>query len=275
MNKIISKLKTGKIIIGMIHVQALPGTPLHKLSLPEIIEIAVKEAEIYQKSGIDAIMLENMHDIPYLNNQAGPEIVAALTAIAAKIKDKIALPCGIQILAGANKAALAVAKACGLEFVRVENFAYAHVADEGFMESCAGELLRYRKLINAEDTAIFTDVKKKHSSHAITSDISIQEAVKTHEFFLSDGIIITGRSTGEKPSLSDLQQTKAATGLPVIAGSGITAENISSYWNHADGFIIGSYFKHQGFWKNELSPERIKTLLKVVSKLKTNKKDLI
>lgn len=63
---------------------------------------------------------------------------------------------------GSNKEALAVAHASGADFIRAEGYVFSHVADEGWMDSCAGELLRYRKLIGAERVMVFTDVKKKH-----------------------------------------------------------------------------------------------------------------
>jgi len=107
-------------------------------------------------------MIENMHDIPYLNTHVGPEITAAMTVIGYEVRKISELPCGIQILAAANTEALAVALAAGLQFVRVEGFVFAHVADEGLMNSCAGELLRYRKQIGAEHILVFTDIKKKH-----------------------------------------------------------------------------------------------------------------
>jgi len=272
MNKFVEQIKINRSIIGMIHVKALPGTPLNEHSIREIVQLAVDEAVTYSREGLDAIMLENMHDIPYLNNNTGPEIVAAMTVIATAVKAEVDLPCGIQILAGANKEALAVANTCDLDFIRVENYSYAHIADEGYMQSCAGELLRYRKNINAEHVAVFTDVKKKHSSHTITNDILLDEAIKTNEFFLSDGIIITGKSTGEKPLISDLHLASKTTEIPILVGSGITAENISSYWDLANGFIIGSYFKEQGYWRNKISIERINNLIKEVTRLRNNKK---
>ena len=108
-------------------------------------------------------MVENMHDIPYLNRQVGPEIIASMSVVCNEVKKEATnLPCGIQILAGANKEALAVAKAAGLQFIRAEGFIFSHIADEGTMNSDAGELLRYRKQIEADDILVFTDIKKKH-----------------------------------------------------------------------------------------------------------------
>ena len=64
---------------------------------------------------------------------------------------------------GSNKEALAVAQTSGADFIRAEGYVFSHVADEGWMDSCAGELLRYRKFINAENVLVLTDIKKKHS----------------------------------------------------------------------------------------------------------------
>jgi membrane complex biogenesis BtpA family protein len=257
-----------KVVVGMIHVDALPGTPKYNGDVESIINKAVKESIIYKNSGIDAIAIENMHDIPYLNRNIGPEIISVMSVIGREVKKRSQLPCGIQILAGANKEALAAACSAGLDFIRSEGFVFAHVADEGVMESDAGELLRYRKQIDAEDILIFTDIKKKHSSHLITSDIAIVETAKAAEFFLSDGVILTGTSTGKETDIDELKKVWGAVKIPVIIGSGLTADNIERYYPIADAFIIGSYFKRDGNWRNEVDAQRVKSLMNKINKLK-------
>ncbi len=257
-----------KVIIGMIHVPALPGTPKHSKAMKEIISLALDEMKLYKDAGLDAVMIENMHDVPYLNRKVGPEIVSSMTAIACELKRKVSVPLGIQILAGANKQALAVAKAVDLDFIRTEGFVFSHIADEGLMNADAGELLRFRKQIDAENIAILTDIRKKHSSHSITSDISISEFAKAAEFFLSDGLIITGSATGKPVDIDEIKVVGKAAKLPVFIGSGIDVENISEYWNYADGFIIGSYFKEKGYWENPISKERVKNLMEKVYALR-------
>ena len=266
----IQQIKGEKWIIGMVHVEALPGTPLHSNPIQFIINKSIEEALKLQGAGVDAILIENMHDVPYLKRQVGPEIVACMTAVSFELRKRIHLPIGIQILAGANKEALAVAQAAGLEFIRAEGFSFAHVADEGYLESCAGELLRYRKMIGAEHILIFTDVQKKHSSHAITADISMKEHVETASYFRSDGIIITGSSTGKEALIDDVKTAHQNTGLPVIIGSGITTSNIENYWDFADAFIVGSWLKFDGKWENSISEERVKLFMEKVHELRGN-----
>jgi len=260
-----AKILPPKAIIGMIHIEALPGTPKFTDDIPKIIKKALYEANVYQKNGIDALMIENMHDVPYLKNDVGHEISSLMAIIAYQIKQQTDLPLGIQILAGANKAALSAAKNAGADFIRAEGFVFGHLADEGYIDSNAAALLRFRKSINADNIAVFTDIKKKHSSHALTGDLDITEMAHAAEFFLADGVIVTGMHTGDTADSNDITITKNATKLPVIVGSGINYDNITDYLPLADAFIVGSYFKKGGYWENDLDEKRIKSFMQLVN----------
>ncbi len=257
-----------KKLIAMVHVLPLPGTPKYGGSVQNIIDKALEEAEIYRNAGVDAIMIENMHDVPYLKREVGHEISTMMALIAEKIKSTTKLPVGMQILAGANIAAISAAHTAGIDFIRAEGFVFGHVADEGFFESDAGELMRYRKKIGAEKIQVFTDIKKKHSSHSITADTSVVETAKAAEFFITDGVIITGSATGEAASVVDIVEVKKNVNCPVLIGSGLTTENIEKYFNFADGFIVGSYFKRDGYWANEIDTSRVNKFVEKFNELK-------
>ena len=248
---------TPKPVIAMIHVGALPGTPASGLALAELEQQALREAKIFRDAGVHGLMLENMHDTPYLRGGVGPEIVAALAILARAVKDASKLPCGIQILAGANREAMAVAHAVGLDFIRAEGFAFAHVADEGIIESSAAELLRYRRAIGAERVQVWADVKKKHSAHAITADVGIGATAHAVEFMRGDAVIVTGSVTGDPPKRADLLEVKKETRLPVYLGSGVTGKNLKQFFAVADGFIVGSHFKEGGQWSRAVDANRV------------------
>ena len=250
-----------KPVIAMIHVGALPGTPASSRSVREIVTQAVAEARIYRDGGVHGIGIENMHDVPYLRGSVGPEITSAMTAIALAVKDASNLPCGIQILAGANHEALAVAHAADLQFVRVEGYAFAHVADEGIIESSAASLLRYRRAIGAERVQVWADVKKKHSAHALTADVSIGETAEAVAFMRADAVIVTGAATGLEASDADLSNVRRHCRLPLFIGSGVSAENLERYAALADGFIVGSFFKKDGRWSEPVDPRRVERLM--------------
>ena len=129
--------------------------------------------------------------------------------------------------------------------------------DEGFINAQAGELLRYRKQIAADHIAVFTDIKKKHSSHTITQDVSLLDTAKAAHFFLSDGVVVTGNHTGTPASIEELTNLKSGLDFPVMIGSGLTLENVSNYVPFCDAMIVGSHFKDNGHWENDLNYDRV------------------
>ena len=256
-----------KPVVGVIHVGALPGTPRNSHSVSELVRVARAEAKQYREGGVDAVYIENMHDVPYLRGEVGPEIVAAMTLIGSEVKSECGLPVGIQILAGANVEAMAVAHAAGLDFIRAEGYAFAHIADEGLIQSSAAELLRFRRMIGADNVQVWTDVKKKHSAHAITADVSLGETAETVEFMGADCVIVTGSSTGKAPDINDVREAKAHCKLPVVLGSGVNKNNVADYFNDASGFIVGSSFKVNGYWGNTIDPTRVAEFISVLKTL--------
>jgi membrane complex biogenesis BtpA family protein len=251
-----------RLVIGMIHLRALPGTPGNTLPVGDIIQEACREAEIYQTLGVEALLIENMHDRPYLRSEVGPEVVASMTAAAQAVRSLFEGPIGVQVLAGANDAALAVALGAGLDFIRVEGFVFAHIADEGLIQGCAGELLRKRKAWGAESVKVFTDIKKKHSSHAITADVDLAETAKAAEFFGSDGLIVSGVSTGAPVDLVELRSVSEVAKSPILTGSGATPSDVNELFEYASGVIVGSYFKVDGRWENPIDPTRVREFVK-------------
>ncbi|KAK2148275.1 hypothetical protein LSH36_506g02024 [Paralvinella palmiformis] len=286
--QIFGRLKS--VVIGMIHLKALPGiaintvcivvSALERQSSPgctkpikEIISTACYEADMYQSADVDGILIENMFDIPWQRpEQIGPETVASITAACTAIKKTIrSLPIGVHVLAGGNKEALAIAKAAGLQFIRAEGYVFSHVGDEGLHHSCAAELTRYRCHIGAEDVHIFTDIKKKHCAHAITSDVSIGDTAKAAELFLSDGVVVTGTATGVASDTADLQEVQQAVSIPVLVGSGVTETNLSDYMS-AEAMIVGTHFKMAGDIRNTVDKNRVKQFMAKVRELRKEQK---
>ncbi len=250
------------ILIGMVHVAALPGTPSSDVGPHAIVRRAVNEATILAEAGFDAVIIENMHDTPYMLREVGPEITACMTAVTAAVRKAIEIPIGVQILAGANRAAMAVAHAAGAQFIRAEGFCFAAIADEGLMNDAdAGPLLRYRRAIDADHIAIFADIKKKHSSHAITADLSIADWAHAAEFMGADGVIVTGHATGQDADLAEVADARAACTLPVLVGSGVTDKTVRATLDVAHGAIVGSSIKSNGDWRNAIEPERAASLI--------------
>ena len=251
-------------LIGMIHLDPLPGTPRNQNPFEAIRKQALREAEVLLESGFDALLVENMGDAPYLPRTVGPEIIAAMTTVTTDIV-ALGKPVGVQVLAGANKAALSVAEVSGAEFVRVEGFAFAHVADEGWMNGDAGALLRYRRQIKS-NVAVYCDVQKKHSAHSVTADLQLMDWIEGALFCGADGVVVTGKSTGYAPDKTALNGMSNVN-CPILMGSGITPQNVSIYSGYANGLIVGSYLKTDGYWQNSICMDRAKAMRQAVDAL--------
>ena len=247
-----------RVLIGMVHVGALPGTPRACATLDQLISGAVADAKALAGAGFDAIIIENMHDRPYIHAEHAPETTAIMTRVGLAIRDAArSTPLGVQVLSGGNREAIAIALAIDGSFIRCENFVFSHVADEGLLPRAeAGRLLRYRRTIGADHIAVFADIKKKHASHAMTADISIADAAEAAAFFLADGVIVTGTATGRPTDPVDLSAVRRAVKLPLLVGSGATPEQLPSLLAHADGVIVGSWIKREGWWENPVDPAR-------------------
>ena len=102
---------------------------------------------------------------------------------------------------------------------------------------------------------VLADVKKKHSAHALTADVSLVETARAAEFFLVDGVVVTGPVTAQAADAAEVESVAAAVGIPTFVGSGLTPANLAAY-PLADGFIVGSFVKQGGLWSNPLDGER-------------------
>ena len=258
-----------KAIVAVIHSKPLPGSPEYDgESITELYAYALEEARRYATGGVNALILENHGDIPFLKpGDIGHETTATMAVMAELIRQETGLPIGINVLANGALTAIAVAKAAGAGFIRVNQWANAYVANEGFVEGEAAKVTRYRSWLRAKSIKVFADVHVKHGSHAIVADRSIKELTRDVEFFDADVVIATGQRTGDAATTKEIQTIKAATSLPVLVGSGVNVDNIFEILSVADGVIIASSLKRDGLWWNEVDTDRVAVFMEQVRRL--------
>lgn len=257
-----------RAVIGVVHLPPLPGAPRDEgRPMAETLAAALADARAYAAGGVDGLIVENHGDIPFAKpDELGPETAAAMAVIADAVRRDTALPIGINVLANAPMQALAVAKASGALFIRVNQFANAYVANEGFMEGRAGAVMRYRAAIHARDVRVFADVHVKHGAHAITADRGLGELARDVEFFDADVAIATGQRTGDAASMDELRAIAAGTSLPVAVGSGVTPDNVGEILGVADAVIVASWLKRDGVWWNPVDGDRLAAFMSVANR---------
>jgi membrane complex biogenesis BtpA family protein len=257
-----------KAVIGVIHLPALPGSPGYDgADIDALIAIALSEARLYQAGGLDGLIVENHGDIPFAKpDRLGPETAACMAVITRAVRLATGMPVGVNVLANGAIQALAVAKASGAAFVRVNQWANAYVANEGFIEGPAAEATRYRAWLHARGVKIFADVHVKHGAHAIMADRSVGEMARDAEFFDADVAIATGQRTGDAASIDELRSIGAGTSLPVVVGSGVDPDNVGDILANGSGVIVASYLKRDGVWWNNVDPDRVAVFMQAVAR---------
>lgn len=248
-----------KALIGMIHCPPFPGAPRYRgAPVDALYDTCLRDAEALVGGGLDGLIVENHGDVPFSKpDEIGPETAAFMGVVTDRVARACGVPLGVNVLANAPIHAFAVAMAGGARFIRVNQWANAYVANEGFMEGRAAAAMRYRSLLRAEHVKVFADSHVKHGAHAITADRTIQELTRDLAFFDADAVIATGQRTGNAASLSEIEEIGAATHLPLLVGSGVSATNVADILARTSGVIVASSLKHDGVWWNPVDPARV------------------
>lgn len=256
-----------KALIGMIHCPPFPGAPRYQgAPLAKIYDSCLRDAEALIANGIHGLMVENHGDLPFLKPEdITCETAAFMAVVTDRLKTAFDVPIGVNVLANAPIPAIAVAAAGGAQFIRVNQWANAYIANEGFIEGRAGEALRFRARLRQDNIRIFADTHVKHGAHAIVADRSIPELTRDLAFFDADGVIATGQRTGDAADPAEIKVIRDATHLPLLVGSGVSEANIGDILALTNGVIVASSLKVDGVWWNAVDPARVRRFVQAAS----------
>ncbi len=253
------------LLIGVVHLRALPGSPGAAGRPPgEVMAAALRAAEIdasaLLEGGADGIVVENFGDAPFFASAVPPETVAAM-AVALKSVAAAApgLPVGVNVLRNDARSALGLCAATGASFLRVNVHVGAMVTDQGVLTGQAAETMRCRAAL-APGVLLLADVHVKHAAPLAPRPIA-ESARETIGRGQADLVIVSGAGTGSEPSSDELQQVAEAVGRRrVLIGSGLTEANAPALMAHARGAIVGTSIKEGGRLESPVDPERVRRL---------------
>lgn len=252
-----------KILIGVVHLKPLPGSPRWKGKLQSVIDLAVDDARAYERGGAHAIFIENFGDVPFTKSKVAPETIAAMTAAGCAVREAVKLPIGFNVLRNDAQAALALCAACGGSFIRVNVHTGAMLTDQGLIEGDAYNTVRYRERV-ASGAEIFADIHVKHAVPLGNWTIE-DSAHDTVERGLADALIVSGVGTGQAADMADVERVRhACPKSKLLLGSGVTVANVKNYLRFADGVIVGSSLKKNGKLANPVDPKRVAALVKAM-----------
>ena len=250
-----------KPIIAMVHLLATLGTPLYdaKSGMEGNVEHVRADLEILLDAGFDALLFCNEGDRPY-SFHAGYEGVAAMTRVVTELAPTDR-PFGVDFLWD-PRAALAVAAATGASFVR-EVMTGTYESDMGLWSTDAADLLRERRRLNADHVGMFMNVTPEFASRLGSRSVG-EVARSVVVSSLADAILVSGPMASAELNMDTLREVvKAVDGeVPVIANTGVKSTNVASYLEIADGIIVGSDLKADGYTWNVVDPARVQSFMK-------------
>lgn len=255
-----------RVLIGMVHLPPLPGSPRWGGSLEAVVEHAVADARALQAGGFHACLVENYGDAPFSPAGVDPATVAAMAVVVAEVRRAIRLAVGVNVLKNDARAALAVAAATGAAFIRVNVHVGAVVADQGLIQGDAYSTLRYRRLLGTE-TRLFVDVGGKHA--VPVAPVELDQVARDAAYRgLADALVVSGVATGEPTPLADVKRVRAAVpDRPILVGSGVTPETIRDLLAVANGVIVGTWVKRDGRTTNLVDADRVAALTQAATGL--------
>lgn len=259
-----------KIVIGMVHIGALPGSPLYDRvgGINKLIEGVLHDLEGLQAGGIDAIMFGNENDRPYVL-KGTPETIAAMSAIITTVKSEIRVPFGANYLWD-PVASIAIAGATGASFVR-EIFSGVYASDMGIWEPKCREAVSLKEHLGLDDLKLLFNINAEfaHSLDQRSLALRAKSAVFSS---LADAILVSGPMTGQGVDVTYLHEVREAIGnTPLLANTGVTIDNVDSILRVADGCVVGTHFKVDGNTWNAIDRGRVALFMEKVEKLRLSK----
>ena len=250
-----------KVAIGMVHLAALPGSPLYDdaAGMPSIIEEAAQDLVALQDAGFDGVMFCNENDRPYVF-EAGPETVAAMTTVVCALLPRIEVPFGVDVLWD-PRAAIAIAKVVGAAFVR-EVLTGAYASDFGVWNTSIGETMRYRRQIDATGVKIMANISAEFAQPL--ADRPLEKVAKGVDLIaLADAMCVSGPMTGSSVDPQQLKLAREAVpGAVLFANTGVNEDTIEKVLSSADGVVVGTSVKVDGVTWNPVSTERAAKFMK-------------
>lgn len=245
----------GKPVIAMVHLGALPGSPLYdaQAGIEGLIAAARADLDALQAAGFDAVMFGNENDRPY-ELRVDPASTATMAHVIGRLRDRITVPFGVNVLWD-PMASVALAAATGAAFVR-EIFTGTYASDMGVWAPDAGAALRYRARLGRGDLAMLYNVSAEFADSLDRRPLP--DRARSAVFSsIPDAVLVSGTITGEPAALSDLEAVKQVLpDVPVLANTGVKHDTVGDVLRVADGCIVGSALKFDGQTWNAVDPER-------------------
>lgn len=260
-------LGVNKPIIGMCHLNALPGDPQYDAAtgMREVVAWARKDLLALQNGGVDAVMFSNEFSLPYLT-KVETATVAAMARVIGELMPDMRIPFGVNVLWDPARS-LDLAAATGAKFVR-EIFSGVYASDFGLWDTNTGAVVRHQHHISAQDVKLMFNIVPEAAAYLEKRDIV--EVARTTVFnHKPDALCVSGLTAGAQTDAQVLKQVKEAVPDTVVfANTGVRLSNVAEQLGIADGAVVGTTFKKGGVFENHVDESRVREFMDAVKKIR-------
>ncbi|MFN8569113.1 MAG: BtpA/SgcQ family protein [Kouleothrix sp.] len=264
--RMFDQLGRKKVMLGMIHLGAMPGTPFYEEgSYEATFEKALADARALYEGGADGCLVQTVDRVYVKGDDSDPARVAGVANIVRAI-DQATGPefqVGVQIMRNALKASLAVAKVCNGSYLRCGALVGATLTAHGMVEANPHEVLQYRALIGAQHVKLIAEIESMHFQWFGGKPVAevARAAMQVGAAAVSLG------SPDEALTLQMIRDVKRAVpGLPVILAGYTNHANAARMLAEADGAFVGTCLERDG-WAGPIDVERVREYAAIVRSL--------
>lgn len=257
---------TEKVIIGLLHLKALPGDPFYEGSMEDVIARARQDLEALQSGGVDGVLITNEFSLPYEKKVANVTL-AAMGRVVGALDGRFRVPYGVEAIYDAD-ATIELCAATGAQFGRCV-FTGAYAGDLGLVDRDVSRTLRRRRALEIQDLKLFYFVNSE--GEVYLNDRPLEEITKTMIFNCHpEALVVAGGMAGSSPQDTLLKQVRdnAPGDIPVFCGTGCKRDNIEEIFRIADGAFVGTTFKKNGQFEEAVDEERVASFMERVREIR-------
>jgi membrane complex biogenesis BtpA family protein len=268
MSELISFIRSGrKPVIGMVQLGPLPGSSRYKGGrIDRTLDDALTEAQTLSNHGVDALMVQNLGDLP-VDVRATSGQVAWMTRIAAEVRSCFSVPVGLNLLENDAEAMFSVASAARADFVRIKVYVGAMMTPFGMESGQAFTAIRARNACDAGDVAIFADVHDRTGAPIASGGFAedVEHAIRLGG---ADGLVLTGKSYEETLAFIDSARKRIGA-APIVVGGGVSAKNFAEVARVADGVIVSSSLKDSNDAFGRIADAKVQAFMEEVRRVRS------
>jgi uncharacterized protein len=253
-----------KVVLGMVHLPPLPGTPFHQEgSFGQIVEVAVRSACALAEGGADGCLVQTVDRVYYPGEDSDPARTASMAVVVNDIARAVGedFQVGVHMIRNALMASLGVATVAGGSYIRASALVGATLSADGMVEGRPLEVMEYRAKISAQRIKIIAEVESMHFRW-LGGDKPVAQVALAAVSAGADAVAVADRD--EARVLDMIAAIRAAVpGVPVILAGYTTHQNAARLLAAADGAFVGTCLEAGG-WGGPIDAGRVRAYMDIV-----------